>query len=118
MSDSTGSIYYQDDFVTLYLGDCLTQTAWLDADVLCTDPPYGIGYSRGKWMRAKAPNEGFAGIANDTDTSVRDGVLALWGSKPALVFGSPRVPEPEGVRWTLVFEKPIFGCSLFGQRGP
>lgn len=117
------SIYYEDDLVTLYHGDCREVTAWLDADVLVIDPPYGTnftagnpkgGYGRrqnaaGNSRHASTRNVGVEGftIANDTDTRVRDEALDMWGARgPALVFGSPRMPDPPG-EWAdrLVWDK-------------
>jgi len=98
--------YYQDDLVTLYHGDCLTETAWLEADVLVTDPPYGIAWSlHGGNKRARS--YGHAGIQNDQDTAARDGALAAWGDKgPGAVFGSWRAPFPKAVQ-TLIWRKPV-----------
>lgn len=106
------SAYYSDDQVTLYHGDCLELPAWLDADVLVTDPPYGTQFSAenpgggyGRRQNAGLGPEGFT-IANDGTTETRDNALTLWGNKPAMVFGSPRLPEPPGV-WVdrLVWDK-------------
>lgn len=92
--------YYQDELVTLYHGDCLEVTEWLAADVLVTDPPYGTHFSEanpkggyGRRQNAGLGPEGFV-IANDVGTETRDAALALWGDKPSLVFGSPRLPDP------------------------
>ena len=95
--------YYQDDFVTLYLGDCLTQTAWLDADVLCTDPPYGVAWMSGQFSRARVPLE--VDIAGDGDVAVRDAMLALWGNRPALVFGTWKQPRPSATTNRLIWYK-------------
>lgn len=104
--------YYRDELVTLYHGDCLEVTEWLQADVLVTDPPYGTQFSadnpKGGYGRrgvGAAPAEGFT-IANDDATETRDAALALWGKRPALVFGSPRLPDPPG-DWAarLVWDK-------------
>ena len=111
------SLYYQDENVTLYHGDCLAEhREWLDADVLVTDPPYGVAWRRGTWAKAKNPSAN-AGIKNDSDTSVRDGALAGWGGKPALVFGSLQADYPAGWKRMLVFGKPEF-AGLVGSRMP
>ena len=118
--------YYSDEFVTLHLGDCREVTDWLAADVLLMDPPYGtqtangldvnhggygrrqnaVGNSRHASTRDNVGREGFT-IAGDMTTDCRDDALTLWGSiRPALVFGSPRQPDPPGV-WAdrLVWDK-------------
>jgi DNA modification methylase len=92
--------YYQDDHVTLYHGDCLEIGAWIEADVLVTDPPYGYSHSSNR----VGPYQRQA-IANDTDTSARDSALTLWGSKPALVFGSWKQPRPAAVHTLLIWDK-------------
>ena len=105
------SIYYQDDHVTLYHGDCLSEhREWMEADVLVTDPPYGTQFSAenpkgGYGRRQGLGPEGFT-IANDGTTATRDAALGAWGVKPALVFGSPRLPDPPG-EWSdrLVWDK-------------
>lgn len=96
--------YYQDDLVTLYHGDCLTMTEWLEADALVTDPPYGIAWKKGTNKASKS--YAHAGIQNDHDTSVRDAALGLWGDKPGAVFGSWRAAFP-AAKQTLVWRKPV-----------
>jgi len=100
-----GAPYYTDEHVTLWHGDCLIERAWLDADVLVTDPPYGIGWTKGQ--NNAAGSTAHAGILNDQDTKVRDAALAKWGDRPGIVFGSFRAPFPESVKQTLVWQKPI-----------
>ena len=36
------------------------------------------------------------GIAGDADTATRDGALARWGDRPAMVFGDPLIARPAG----------------------
>ena len=88
--------YYADDAVTLYHGDCREVTEWLAADVLVTDPPYGMAYVSG-W-KANA-------IHSDGTAAARDSALALWGRRPALVFGTWRVERPTETRTVLVWDK-------------
>lgn len=96
------TIYYEDDQVTLYHGDCLTEhREWLDADVLVTDPPYGMAYQSGQ---RKGPK--LAKVANDATPEARDGAIKAWGAgRPGLLFGTWRVPPPPEERQRLIWSK-------------
>lgn len=98
--------YYRDDQVTLWHGDCLEIDAWLTADVLVTDPPYGVAHLSG-W---DAPTRA---IANDATVHARDAVLAAWGRKPAAIFGTWKAARPANVRHLVVWDKSDgTGCGM------
>lgn len=106
--------YYQDDYVTLYHGDCLELSdEWAGADVLVTDPPYGMAYKgfsgRGYWNDASKHEA----IAGDGNTSARDAALAVWGDRPALVFGRWNIQRPAGVVERLIWDKTP--CGFMGN---
>lgn len=88
--------YYESGGITIYHGDCREIDAWRSADVLVSDPPFGMDYRSGWSGRT---------VANDGDVGVRDAALALWGAKPALVFGRWSEPRPEGTRTVLTWDK-------------
>jgi hypothetical protein len=98
--------YYVDEWVTLYHGDCREVTAWLAADVLVTDPPYGRAWRQGDtrsvygWASSR-----HEGIVNDRSTATRDAALTLWAGRMALVFGDLMLPPPAGTRHVLIYDK-------------
>lgn len=94
--------YYQDEMVALYHGSCLDVTDWLAADVLVTDPPYGMGYVSNAAIGRKSDP-----IAGDNDTKVRDAALQAWGDRPALVFGRWDVPRPTNTRHRMIWDKDL-----------
>lgn len=117
MTTMTREPYYEADGIRLYHGDCREVTDWLKADVLVTDPPYGV-----RWRQNQHPGAhgemANCGIANDRDTSARDDALGMWGTRPALVFGSLSAPFPADLRRVLVFHKPTLARAVIGHRTP
>lgn len=94
--------YYQDDYVTLFHGDCLEVTEWTTADVLVTDPPYGMSYV----SRASKYNGPTDKIVNDDTTQIRDDALRMWDmEKAAIVFGTWRVERPDNVKQLVIWDK-------------
>lgn len=95
------SLVYEDEFVTLYHGDMRIDRSWTEADVLITDPPYGMRYV--SHSSKEGPTEPIIG---DQDEELRDQCLMMWGDeKPALVFGTWRVTRPPQTRQLIVWHK-------------
>lgn len=75
--------YYQDDWVTLYHGDSLNIVdKWTQADVLVTDPPYGVAF-QSAW---RSEGNRFDLIAGDETTVARDQALAHLGEETGTGF--------------------------------
>jgi site-specific DNA-methyltransferase (adenine-specific) len=97
--------YYQQSGVTIYHGDCLEMLP-IAADVLVTDPPYGVSYSSGWDNQFRDVT-----VVNDGDTEVRNAVLAAWGNRPAVVFGSWKQAKPTGTQAVLIWDKGTVGMG-------
>lgn len=107
--------YYEAGGITIYHGDCrevLPQLEGGGLDFMVTDPPYGISWRKG--LNRAAGSRAHSGIVGDADTSARDDVLAWWGDRPAVVFGSLTKPPPPNLIQALVWKKPndagVVGC--------
>lgn len=92
--------YYSDDLVTLYHADSLQEPdLWLGADVLVTDPPYGMEYQS---SRGAVTTDAIVG---DKSTNARDHALRLWGGKPRIVFGSWKARRPADISQMVIWDK-------------
>lgn len=90
-------LYYRENGIEIYHGDCREILPQITADVLVTDPPYGMAYQSG-WKESSR-------IANDNDTACRDWAIETWGGRPALVFGRWSVDRPSATRELLIWDK-------------
>jgi site-specific DNA-methyltransferase (adenine-specific) len=108
--------YYQDDAVTIYLGDCREILPGLEpVDLVLTDPPYGIadiwsgGSERHGWT--KANNEGF--LRNQWDVKISNDLLYAVTriGRKAIVWGGNYYDLPASRGW-LIWNKPERGFSL------
>ncbi|UOR02040.1 site-specific DNA-methyltransferase [Leucobacter allii] len=92
--------------MTLYHGNSRDLDEWRSAEVLVSDVPYGIDY-RSNSRRVTLARS----IEGDKDTVARDTAIKLFREShqlgteaPALIFGTWRIPRPEGTRQVLVWD--------------
>ena len=119
--------YYEHAGITIYHGDCkdILGDGDLKADLLCTDPPYGIGMSHGR-IGGSRGGGGFANRKFCRTYPARDWGESDWDDAPAssdliemcrstapaqLIWGGNYFNLPPSMRW-LVWDKRNDGTSF------
>lgn len=98
--------YYQDDYVTLYHGDCRDILPHLEpVDLVLTDPPYGIGEAAGanKSRGNLAVAQDYGNDNWDNEPIPQDLINQLI-NQPAVIFGGNYYAMPPSPCW-LVWNK-------------
>ena len=91
--------YYEDDYATLYHGDCREVLPSLTADALVTDTPYGVDFAGKHWKKTK-PTGGYL-TADDPNVGPEVVRMALPLVRRGAVFTGIRqmfaYPEPADI---------------------
>ncbi len=104
MADSP---YYQRDGITILHGDCADLIGRLSADLVLTDPPYGIGEARGRnASRCKLAPATDYGVSSWDDEPIGDELIdrVISAGRCACVFGGNYYALPASSCW-LVWDK-------------
>lgn len=89
--------YYQDDYVTLYHGDCRDILPHLEqVDLVLTDPPYGIerfskGFGGTRFKNYGAEKDGIVWDVTPTSDLIHEVIAA---GREAIVWGMNYLPAP------------------------
>lgn len=65
--------FHEEPGIAIYCGDCREILPQLVADVMVSDPPYGMAYQSG-WCATST-------VANDETPAARDAALEIWGGQ-------------------------------------
>lgn len=98
--------YYEDGLVTIYHADCRTFQVPGLADVIVTDPPYGIDWNTEGKSRQRGATFDFPRVYGDTEPFDPEFLLA-WGL-PTVLFGANHYADrlPASPSW-FVWDKRV-----------
>jgi site-specific DNA-methyltransferase (adenine-specific) len=109
--------YYQDEWVTIYHGDCreiLPQILDKSVDLVLTDPPYGINH-KSDWMSQIHLAHGKPACKSDDVLIGDDGsidLLFLSQYKNRIVWGYPYIQDGNATGWLIWDKQPGLDADM------